>query len=132
MTMLKTLCWCGAAVLVLAAAVLPATAQADGLGPQVAQQGQPGMMQQGQPGMMQQGGQGGMRQQQGMQPQQGMPQGQQGGMTGQPAQGGNANNCTQSYQRCVMMCAGVANCINNCNIGYAVCSQPQGARPGGS
>jgi hypothetical protein len=132
MTMLKTLAWCGAAVLILSAALLPATAQADGLGPLVAQQGQPGMMQQGQPGMMQ-GGQGGMRQQQGMPPQQGMPQGQQGGMMGQPGgQGGNANNCTQSYQRCVMMCAGVANCINNCNIGYALCSQPQGGRPGGS
>ncbi|KHK00464.1 hypothetical protein NY78_4120 [Desulfovibrio sp. TomC] len=45
-----------------------------------------------------------------------MPQGQQGGN----------NSCVQSYQRCVMMCAGVGNCVNNCNIGYAVCQQQQG------
>ena len=76
----------------------------------LAQQGPMGMP----PGQQQ----GGNRQQP-----QGMPQGQPGG---------NANNsCMQSYQRCVMMCAGVANCINNCNVGYAVCTNPQGARPRG-
>jgi len=85
-------------------------------------------------------GQGGMQRQQGMpqgQPggQQGMPQGQPGGM--QPAQpggqGGN-NSCTQSYQRCVMMCAGQGTCVNNCNIGYAMCTQQggQGGQRGGS
>jgi hypothetical protein len=65
----------------------------------------------------------------------GMPPGQQQGGNRQQPQGqagGNANNsCMQSYQRCVMMCAGVANCINNCNVGYAVCTNPQGARPRG-
>ena len=71
--------------------------------------------------------QGPMGMQQGNRQQQNMPQGMQ---QGQP-QGGNANSCTQSYQRCVMMCAGVANCINNCNVGYAVCTNPQGARPRG-
>ena len=79
--------------------------------------------------------QGPMGMQQGNRQPQGGMQGQpQGGMQGQPQggmQGGNANSCTQSYQRCVMMCAGVANCINNCNVGYAVCTNPQGARPRG-
>ena len=55
-------------------------------------------------------------QQQGGQKQGGQRQGQQGGN----------NSCVQSYQRCVMMCAGVGNCVNNCNIGYAVCQQQQG------
>jgi hypothetical protein len=52
-------------------------------------------------------------------------------------QGGN-DPCMQSYQRCVMMCAGAGTCVNNCNLGYAACQsnnkQPQGGgpRPGGS
>ena len=88
-------------------------AQADDQGMVVAQWQQPGMQQQG--GQRPQGQQGGQRQ--GQPQQQGMPQ--------QP--GGPANNsCVQSYQRCVMMCAGVGNCVNNCNIGYAVCQQQQG------
>lgn len=75
-------------------------------------------------------------QQGGMQRQQGMPQGQPGGQQGMPQgqpggqQGGN-NSCTQSYQRCVMMCAGQGTCVNNCNIGYAACTQ-QGGQRGGS
>ena len=80
-----------------------------------------------QQGGMQQGGkQGG--QQGGMQGQQGSMQGgQQGGMQGQPGgQGGGNNSCVQSYQRCVMMCAGNGSCVNNCNIGYAVCQQQGG------
>jgi hypothetical protein len=80
--------------------------------------------------LAQQGPQGGMQQRQGMPPQQqGLPQGQQQGMP--QGQGGANNSCTQSYQRCVMMCAGVGTCVNNCNIGYAVCNQ-QGGRGGGS
>ena len=39
-------------------------------------------------------------------------------------QGGNA--CVQSHQRCVMMCAGNGACVNNCNIGFAMCQQQQG------
>lgn len=31
--------------------------------------------------------------------------------------------CNQSYQNCLMLCAGVPACVNNCNIGYAVCTQ---------
>ena len=59
-----------------------------------------------------------------------------GGQPGQPmggGQGGGNNSCMQSYQRCVMICAGVANCINNCNVGYAMCTQQGGGggRPGG-
>ena len=72
-----------------------------------------------QQGGQKQGGQRPQGQQQGGQQQQqqgGMPQGQQGGN----------NSCVQSYQRCVMMCAGVGNCVNNCNIGYSVCQQQQG------
>jgi hypothetical protein len=85
--------------------------------------GEPQLLAQQGPGMMQPGQQqGGMRQPQG---QPAAPQ-----QPGQPAGGNNA--CMQSYQRCVMVCAGVANCINNCNVGYAVCTQPQGGRPGGS
>jgi hypothetical protein len=96
-------------------------AQAGDQGMVVAQWQQPGMQQQGgQRPQGQQGQQGGQRQ---GQPQQGQPQ--QQGMPQQ--QGGPANNsCVQSYQRCVMMCAGVGNCVNNCNIGYAVCQQQQG------
>jgi hypothetical protein len=79
-------------------------------------QQQPGMQQGGQ----QQGGQ-----QRG--PQGGQPQGQQGGQPqGQPGGAPANNSCVQSYQRCVMMCAGVVNCVNNCNIGYAVCQQQGG------
>ncbi|EHJ47100.1 hypothetical protein DFW101_1089 [Solidesulfovibrio carbinoliphilus subsp. oakridgensis] len=84
------------------------------------------------PGMMQgQPPQG----QQGMQRQ---PQGQQGMQPAQPGGQGGNDPCMQSYQRCVMMCAGVGNCVNNCNLGYAACQgnnkQPQGGgpRPGGS
>lgn len=99
----------GAAVLALFLCALgwaaPVAASGDGL-----------LLAQGQP--MMQGQQGGMRQQGGM------PQGQQGGQGGSDA-------CMQSYQRCVMMCAGVGNCVNNCNIGYAVCTQ-QGGKGGGS
>jgi len=66
---------------------------------------------------------------QGQRPQgQGMPQGQQGGAPQGQQQGGGANACMQSHQRCVMMCAGVGNCVNNCNIGYSVCMQQQGGR----
>ncbi|WP_428568508.1 MAG: hypothetical protein ACP59X_09550 [Solidesulfovibrio sp. DCME] len=94
------------------------------------------LAQQGPLGTPPQAGQGGKRQPQGgqqpAQPGTMQPQAQPGAMQ-QPAQpGGDANGCMQSYQRCVMMCAGVANCINNCNVGYAVCTQPQGGRPGGS
>ena len=93
-------------------------AQAGDQGMVVAQWQQP--QQQG--GQRPQGQQGGQRPQ-GQQQQQGQPQ--QQGMPQQ--QGGPANNsCVQSYQRCVMMCAGVGNCVNNCNIGYAVCQQQQG------
>lgn len=72
--------------------------------------------QQGGPPGMQQGGQRGQQPpQQGGQPPAGAPQ----------APGGN-NSCVQSYQRCVMMCAGNGTCVNNCNIGYAVCQQQGG------
>lgn len=50
----------------------------------------------------------------GGQPQGGQPQGGQ-------AQGGDP--CLPSYQKCVMMCAGAGNCVNNCNLGYAACQQ---------
>ena len=89
-------------------------AEAAGESWQVAQFPQGGQPQGGQ----KQGGQRQGQQQGGQQQQQqgGMPQGQQGGN----------NSCVQSYQRCVMMCAGVGNCVNNCNIGYSVCQQQQG------
>ncbi|WP_029459917.1 hypothetical protein [Solidesulfovibrio alcoholivorans] len=95
-------------VLTLAFGLAAAPAHAGDAPLLLAQQGPMGM----QPG-----------QQQGNRQQQNMPQGGQGGNTN--------NSCMQSYQRCVMMCAGVANCINNCNVGYAVCTNPQGARPRG-
>jgi hypothetical protein len=98
-------------------------AQAADQGVVLAQWQQPGMQQGGQQqGGQQRGQQGGQqRGQQGgqTQGQQGLPQGQPGGA---PAN----NSCVQSYQRCVMMCAGVVNCVNNCNIGYAVCQQQGG------
>ena len=107
----------GALCLVVEFGPTPA-AQAGDQGMMVAQGQQP--QQQG--GQRPQGQQGGQRPQ-GQQQQQGQPQ--QQGMPQQ--QGGPANNsCVQSYQRCVMMCAGVGNCVNNCNIGYAVCQQQQG------
>lgn len=31
--------------------------------------------------------------------------------------------CNRSYQNCVMICAGVPACLNNCNIGYSYCVQ---------
>jgi len=58
------------------------------------------------------------------QPQGGMPGGQ-GGMQG--GQGGDP--CMPSYQRCVMMCAGVGNCVENCNMGYAACQQQRQGKP---
>ncbi|MGE4539319.1 MAG: hypothetical protein AB7D37_19795 [Desulfovibrio sp.] len=61
-------------------------------------------------------------------------QGQSGRPMGGGGQGGGQNSCMQSYQRCVMICAGVANCINNCNVGYAMCTKQGGGgggRPGG-
>ncbi|EFL51815.1 hypothetical protein DesfrDRAFT_1350 [Solidesulfovibrio fructosivorans JJ]] len=62
---------------------------------------------------------------------QGPPMQGQGRPMGGGGGGGN-NSCMQSYQRCVMICAGVANCINNCNVGYAACTQQGGGgRPGG-
>lgn len=30
--------------------------------------------------------------------------------------------CNISYQNCLYVCAGVPACINNCNVGYAVCT----------
>ena len=68
----------------------------------------------------QQGGQRG-QQQGGQPPQQQPPQQQQGGQQ----QIGN-NSCVQSHQRCAMMCAGNGTCVNNCNIGFAMCQQQQG------
>ncbi len=112
--------WLTAAVLAVLALSAPPWVQAGDTGLLLAQQGPTGMPP---------GGQGGKRQPQGAQ-QQGQPGGMQ--QPAQPGAGGDANACMQSYQRCVMMCAGVANCINNCNVGYAVCTQPQGGRPGGS
>lgn len=112
----KTLFLCG--VLALLCCV-PHTVTAGTFGDQgqLLAQGPPGGMQ-GQPGMQR-------------------PQGQPGGM--QPAAPGGASSCNESYQRCVMMCAGVGDCVNNCNMGYAVCTQQQkspgggaGPRPGGS
>jgi hypothetical protein len=59
---------------------------------------------------------------------------------GQPGGQAGNNPCVQSHQRCVMMCAGAGNCVNNCNVGYAACMQQQqggrpaanpGGRPGG-
>ncbi|MHC1789550.1 hypothetical protein [Solidesulfovibrio sp.] len=77
------------------------------------------------PGGQQGGQQGGQRPPQGQQG--GQQGGKQGGMPPQQQGGQGANNsCVQSYQRCVMMCAGVAACVNNCNIGYAVCQQQGG------
>ncbi|WP_300163787.1 hypothetical protein [Solidesulfovibrio sp.] len=117
----KTLFPGGVALLTLALALCCAQPASAG--------GEPLLLAQQGPGMMQPGQQGGMRQPQGQQPAPAQPAAPQ--QPGQPA-GGNANACMQSYQRCVMVCAGVANCINNCNVGYAVCTQPQGGRPGGS
>lgn len=34
--------------------------------------------------------------------------------------------CNRSYQNCLMVCAGVPQCINNCNVGYNVCRQQRG------
>ena len=34
-----------------------------------------------------------------------------------PVRGG----CNQSYQNCLYVCAGVPQCMNNCNIGYSMC-----------
>ncbi len=118
MTMLHKFVLAGVAALFLASLPMIASAQTASAPIQLAQMqpGQGGMMQPGQPGTMQPG-QGGM-----MQP------GQQGGM--QPG-GQGGNSCTQSYQRCVMMCAGVANCINNCNVGYAMCTNSQKKGPQG-
>lgn len=117
MTILRSMLLGGAAVFFLTLAGGPTSAAADGPWPLVAQQNQPGMP-----------GPGGMSGRSA-----GKAQGQQpGGMAQPAAPGGNANGCMQNYQRCVMMCAGVANCINNCNVGYAVCTNPQGPRPGGS
>jgi hypothetical protein len=31
--------------------------------------------------------------------------------------------CNRSYQNCLMVCAGVPECVNNCNIGYNMCRQ---------
>lgn len=69
-------------------------------------------------------------------PQQGQPRGPQGGQPqGGPPQGGQPqggqgqignNPCVQSHQRCAMMCAGNGACVNNCNIGFAMCQQQQG------
>jgi len=62
-------------------------------------------------------------------PQGGAPQGQPPAPQGQPGGGGVGNNpCVQSHQRCVMICAGVGNCVNNCNAGYAMCMQQRGGR----
>jgi hypothetical protein len=67
---------------------------------------------------------------QGGQQQGGQQQGQQQG--GQ--QGGQVGNnpCVQSNQRCVMMCAGNGNCVNNCNNAFAMCMQQRGGQGGGS
>ena len=29
--------------------------------------------------------------------------------------------CNRSYQNCLYVCAGVPQCVNNCNIGYSMC-----------
>ncbi|MYL83026.1 hypothetical protein GTA51_07735 [Desulfovibrio aerotolerans] len=72
----------------------------------------------------QQQGQGGQRgQQQGGQQQGGQ---QQGGQQQQQQQQIGNNSCVQSHQRCAMMCAGNGTCVNNCNIGFAMCQQQQG------
>ncbi len=47
---------------------------------------------------------------------------------GQPQGGGDP--CLPSFQKCVMMCAGVGNCVNNCNLGYAACQQNRGGGGG--
>jgi len=35
-------------------------------------------------------------------------------------------SCNRSYQNCLMVCGGVPECINNCNVGYGVCQQRGG------
>ena len=61
---------------------------------------------------------------------QGPPGGPPPGAPPQGAPGGAGGNaCIQSHQRCVMMCAGVGNCVNNCNIGFAMCQQQQQQQP---
>ena len=96
-------------VLCLALAVAPATSQAaggDALSGIVLAQASPG-------GQMMQGGQTQGTQTQGTRMMQG---GQaQGGAAGDP--------CLTSHQNCVAMCGGAANCVTNCNNGYALCTQ---------
>ncbi len=43
-----------------------------------------------------------------------------------PPPRGHGHGCNRSYQNCMMVCAGVPQCINNCNIGYNVCRQQRG------
>lgn len=33
------------------------------------------------------------------------------------------HGCNRSYQNCLMVCAGVPQCVQNCNIGYNACRQ---------
>jgi len=31
--------------------------------------------------------------------------------------------CNWSYRNCLVVCGGVPDCVNNCNIGYSMCVQ---------
>jgi hypothetical protein len=91
--------------------------QNQGNPPGQAKPGGPGQPQPGGPGQAQPGGPG-----QPMQPH--PPGGPQGGPPGGPPPGGNP--CVQSHQRCLMVCGGVGPCVNNCNVGFAMCMQRGG------
>jgi len=33
------------------------------------------------------------------------------------------SSCDRTYENCLLICAGVTACVNNCNIGYNICRE---------